>query len=130
MFPQTDEKFQDIFSPKLIKNLQLQMRLTKLKRRLTRIQNDNHTSYAIDIEGYRFLRSTPGEHWTNCINTMFIDAGLPTFYILNMSGQSDNFDDITTITVELISFPVKMYVKKRLLHFLQCQHKEDIIKII
>ena len=61
---------------------------------------------------------------------MFIDAGLPTFYILNMSGQSDNFDDITTITVELISFPVKMYVKKRLLHFLQCQHKEDIIKII
>jgi len=90
---------------------------------LEKIHFDDQT---IVIEGCEHLRSVPGQHWRSKIYSLFHDAGLPRFYILEMST-----DDITDnipqkITIQLITYRVKLFVRSVLLEFFLSQNMQNI----
>jgi len=87
-----------------INTIQNNFYIKRLKRRLLQLEKIHFDDQTIVIEGCEHLRSVPGQHWRSKIYSLFHDAGLPRFYILEMST-----DDITDnipqkITIQLITY--------------------------
>jgi hypothetical protein len=100
-----------------INTIQNNFYIKRLKRRLLQLEKIHFDDQTIVIEGCEHLRSVPGQHWRSKIYSLFHDAGLPRFYILDMST-----DDITDnipqkITIQLITYRVKLFVRSVLLEF-------------
>ena len=123
-----DDVTAELFSKQFLENLREKVLITKLNQKIRKIEETLFDPYVICITGYEYLQSVPGEHWTNRIKNLWKDAGLPSYYILDMYCEVDKKPSNTLIIfVELISSPVKIFVKNRLNHFIQCQNKETII---
>jgi len=109
-----------------IKTIQNNFYIKRLKRRLLQLEKIHFDDQTIVIEGCEHLRSVPGQHWRSKIYSLFHDAGLPRFYILDMST-----DDITDnipqkITIQLITYRVKLFVRSVLLEFFLSQNMQNI----
>ena len=106
--------------------LQHQMQISRLKRRINEIEKIHQNPNIIHIYGYDYLQSIPGEHWTNRIKNLWKDAGLLSYYVLEMYCDET---PSKRISIELVSYPVKLFVTKRLKHFVHCQNKSHLIII-
>jgi|688.fasta_scaffold22795_4 hypothetical protein len=109
-----------------INTIQNNFYIKRLKRRLLQLEKIHFDDQTIVIEGCEHLRSVPGQHWRSKIYSLFHDAGLPRFYILDMST-----DDITDnipqkITIQLITYRVKLFVRSVLLEFFLSQNMQNI----
>jgi hypothetical protein len=109
-----------------INTIQNNFYIKRLKRRLLQLEKIHFDDQTIVIEGCEHLRSVPGQHWRSKIYSLFHDAGLPRFYILEMST-----DDITDnipqkITIQLITYRVKLFVRSVLLEFFLSQNMQNI----
>ena len=109
-----------------INTIQNNFFIKRLKRRLLQLEKIHFDDQTIVIEGCEHLRSVPGQHWRSKIYSLFHDAGLPRFYILDMST-----DDITDnipqkITIQLITYRVKLFVRSVLLEFFLSQNMQNI----
>jgi hypothetical protein len=109
-----------------INTIQNNFYIKRLKRRLLQLEKIHFDDQTIVIEGCKHLRSVPGQHWRSKIYSLFHDAGLPRFYILEMST-----DDITDnipqkITIQLITYRVKLFVRSVLLEFFLSQNMQNI----
>jgi hypothetical protein len=109
-----------------INTIQNNFYIKRLKRRLLQLKKIHFDDQTIVIEGCEHLRSVPGQHWRSKIYSLFHDAGLPRFYILEMST-----DDITDnipqkITIQLITYRVKLFVRSVLLEFFLSQNMQNI----
>ncbi len=109
-----------------INTIQNNFYIKRLKRRLLQLEKIHFVDQTIVIEGCEHLRSVPGQHWRSKIYSLFHDAGLPRFYILEMST-----DDITDtipqkITIQLITYRVKLFVRSVLLEFFLSQNMQNI----
>ena len=109
-----------------INTIQNNFYMKRLKRRLLQLEKIHFDDQTIVIEGCEHLRSVPGQHWRSKIYSLFHDAGLPRFYILDMST-----DDITDnipqkITIQLITYRVKLFVRSVLLEFFLSQNMQNI----
>ncbi len=108
-----------------INTIQNNFYIKRLKRRLLQLEKIHFDDKTIVIEGCEHLRSVPGQHWRSKIYSLFHDAGLPHFYILEMST-----DDITDnipqkITIQLITYRVKLFVRSVLLEFFLSQNMQN-----
>jgi hypothetical protein len=109
-----------------INTIQNNFYIKRLKKRLLQLEKIHFDDQTIVIEGCEHLRSVPGQHWRSKIYSLFHDAGLPRFYILDMST-----DDITDnipqkITIQLITYRVKLFVRSVLLEFFLSQNMQNI----
>ena len=109
-----------------INTIQNNFYIKRLKRRLLQLEKIHFDDQTIVIEGCEHLRSVPGQHWRSKIYSLFHDAGLPRFYILEMST-----DDITDnipqkITIQLITYRFKLFVRSVLLEFFLSQNMQNI----
>ncbi len=109
-----------------INTIQNNFYIKRLKRRLLQLEKIHFDDQTIVIEGCEHLRSVLGQHWRSKIYSLFHDAGLPRFYILDMST-----DDITDnipqkITIQLITYRVKLFVRSVLLEFFLSQNMQNI----
>ena len=109
-----------------INTIQNNFYIKRLKRRLLQLEKIHFDDQTIVIEGCEHLQSVPGQHWRSKIYSLFHDAGLPRFYILDMST-----DDITDnipqkITIQLITYRVKLFVRSVLLEFFLSQNMQNI----
>ena len=110
-----------------INTIQNNFYIKRLKRRLLQLEKIHFDDQTIVIEGCENLRSVPGQHWRSKIYSLFHDAGLPRFYILDMST-----DDITDnipqkITIQLITYRVKLFVRSVLLEFFLSQNMQKCV---
>lgn len=112
------------FTDKFMENLEQKIIMTKLRRKISKIENYLSDPCIITIEGYEYLQSVPGEHWTNRVKNLWKEASLPSFYILDMYCENTS-----KIFVELVSLPIKLFVLARLNHFVRCQQKDRLIFI-
>ena len=102
------------------------MQISILKQRILDIENLILVPNIIHIYGYEHLQHMPGEHWTNCIKNLWKDAGLPSYYVLDLYCD-EPFSK--RICIHLVSYTVKLYVAKRLRHVVQSQNKDHLILI-
>ena len=109
-----------------INTIQNNFYVKRLQRRLLHLEKIYFNKQTIVIEGCEHLRSIPGQHWRSRIYSLFHDAGLPRFYILDM--RTDNITDTipSKITIELITYRVKLFVKSVLLDFFLSQKKHNV----
>lgn len=99
--------------------------LRKLQQRYALLDHLFHHPHSIVIHGCQNLRSIPGQHWKSKIHSLFYDANLPQFWILDVIN-TNNEDLPNVITIQLIDIQVKLFVKATLQHFFNIQHKNNI----
>ena len=109
-----------------IKTIQNNFALKRLKRRLFQLEKIYFNKQTLIIEGCEHLRSVPGQHWRSKIYSLFHDAGLPRFYILDMFTDTITDTIPSKITIQLITYRVKLFVRSVLLDFFLSQKKNTI----
>jgi hypothetical protein len=103
-----------------------QNKLKKIQKRYDRIETIFFYPQFIVINGFQNLRTTPGQHWKNKIHTLFFDANLPQFWILDTLNMEKNSENTASVTVYLISYQVKQFVIHVLNYFLLKQHNNCV----
>jgi len=113
-----------------IASIQNNLTVKRLKKRLFNLEKIYFNAQTIMLEGCEHLRSIPGQHWRSTIYSLFFDAGLPRFYILNMYTHNIIDTVPSTIIIQLISYRVKLYVNSVLLDFFSSQNKNNMEVIV
>ena len=109
-----------------IATIQNNLAVKRLKKRLYNIEQIHFNAQTIVIEGCEHLRGFSGQNWKSRIYSLFYDAGLPRYYILDM--YADNMQDTlpAEITIELITYRIKLFVKSCLVEFLLARNKHNV----
>jgi hypothetical protein len=121
---ETREEEENSITTKMIENIQNKLLIKKIKHRMFNIEQCYFNPQILTIWGYDQIRSTPGQHWKSRIYTLFCDAYLPHYWILDIwKSRVHNTDEIpNTVYVQMITFQAKMFVKKNLEHFFSYQN--------
>jgi hypothetical protein len=121
-----EEDFRQKLFP-LIQALKLQPILYQSQNKILTIENIFFNPQLITIVGYDQLRSIPGQDWKSRILSLFYDANLPQFWVLDLwQDNNDNQDIPHKVIVQLITYHVKLYVASVLTHFFSSQNKANI----
>ena len=109
-----------------IATIQNNLAVKRLKKRLYNIEQIHFNAQTIVIEGCEHLRGFSEQNWKSRIYSLFYDAGLPRYYILDM--YADNMLDTfpAKITIELITYRIKLFVKSCLVEFLLARNKHNV----
>jgi hypothetical protein len=122
-----EEEEEDIIPAKMLQNIQNKLIIQNIKYRMYKVKQCYFNPETLEIVGYNLLRGTPGQHWKSRIYTLFCDAYLPHFWIIDIwkhSANNTNDDEIPSVVyIQLISFRVKMFVQKSLTNFFKDQNK-------
>ena len=118
------EEEEDNIPFKVIQNIQNKLLIKKIQQRIFNIEQCYFNPQILTIEGYRHLRSTPGQHWKSKVYTLFCDTYLPHYWILDIwKSPSHNPDEVpNTVYIQFITFRAKMFVKTTLDHFFSQQN--------
>jgi len=80
----TREEEENSVPIKMIENIQNKLLIKKIKHRMFNIEQCYFNPQILTICGYDQIRSTPGQHWKSRIYTLFCDAYLPHYWILDI----------------------------------------------
>jgi hypothetical protein len=123
----------------VIQNIQNKILIQKLHKRLYTLEEHFYYPQTLTLEGCEQLNSIAGEHWTSRFYTLFREAQIPPFYILdvwkddinidnNIVNDNDNDNDTPThkdnntrfdivphtVYIQLITYRAKMLAKSKL----------------
>ena len=120
-----EEDDEDIIPPETFQHIQNKLLIKRIEQRMFNIEQCYFNPQTLTIQGYNQLRNIPGQHWKSRLYTLFNDAYLPHYWILDIwaspSHKTDN--EIPVILyVQLITFQAKMFVKSVLTEFFAYQN--------
>jgi hypothetical protein len=115
---------ENIIPVEMVENIQNKLLLNSIQHCLFNIEQCYFNPQVLTIEGYKQLRCTPGQHWKSRMYTLFCDAYLPHYWILDIwKSRLDNTDEVpNTVFVQFITFQAKMFVKNTLTDFFSTQN--------
>jgi len=108
----------------MIQNIQNSILIKNIERRLFNIEQCYFNPPTLTLQGYEQLRNTPGQHWKARIYTLFCDAYLPHYWILDIwkNPLDDPEECPNTVYIQCITFRAKMFIKNTLTHFFSFQN--------
>jgi hypothetical protein len=110
-----------------ISDIKKKFELKRLQRRVHNLEKIYFDNQYIEIIGCEHLRNVPGQHWKSRIYSLFHDAGLPSFFILDMFTYNLTDTVPSRVTVQLITYRVKLFVKSILIEYNITHKKENIL---
>ena len=115
---------ENIIPVEMVENIQNKLLINSIQHRLFNIEQCYFNPQVLTIEGYKQLRCTPGQHWKSRMYTLFCDAYLPHYWILDIwKSRLDNTDEVpNTVFVQFITLQAKMFVKNTLTDFFSTQN--------
>ncbi len=112
---------EEFIGPDIAQNIQNKLILNKIEKQIFKIKQCYFNPQTLTIQGYNLLNHTPENHWKSRLYTLFSDACLPHYYIIDCWKDPSNnmMNDIpNVIHIQLITYLAKMFVKETLIHFL------------
>lgn len=106
--------------------IQNKLLVQRLRKRIVQLEKVIFQPQTITIEGCQHLRGVPGQNWKSRILSLFNDTMIPRFYIVKMFTDDVTNDFPSRVTIELITYRVKLYVKCYLIDFLMHQRKNNV----
>ncbi len=106
--------------------IQNKLLVQRLRKRIVQLEKVIFQPQTITIEGCQHLRGVPGQNWKSRILTLFNDTMIPRFYIVKMFTDDVTNDFPSRVTIELITYRVKLYVKCYLIDFFMHQRKNNV----
>ena len=106
-------------------HIQNKLLITRIERRMFKIEQCYFNPQTLTIIGYNQLRNIPGQHWKSKIYTLFNDAYLPHYWVLDIwaSPSHKPQNEIPVVVyIQLITFQAKMFVKSTLTEFFSYQN--------
>jgi hypothetical protein len=125
-YPSRQQVFASVPS---ITNIQNNLLIKRLKKRIITVEKQLFENPTITIEGCENLRGIPGQDWRSRILALFTDAHLSHSYIVDMQ-TTDIINEIpTSVTITVVTHHVKNYAYSSLILFLTNHHKNvNVIK--
>jgi len=105
--------------------IQNKLILQSIEQRLFNIERCYFNPQILVIEGYNQLRSTPFNFWKSRLYTLFCDTYLSHYWILDIwqnSSHDDPYKVPNTVFIKLVTYTVKIFVKKTLTQFFSSQN--------
>ena len=112
---------EEFIGPDIAQNIQNKLILNKIEKKIFKIKQCYFNPQTLTIQGYNLLNHIAQNHWKSGLYTLFSDACLPHYYIIDCwKDPSDNMiNDIpNVIHIQLITYLAKMFVKESLIRFL------------
>ncbi len=118
---QEQQEQQEFIEADIIQNIQNKLIINKIEQKLFKLKQCYFNPQTLTIQGYNLLNHTPQDHWKSRLYTLFSDACLPHYYIIDCwknpsENMTDDFPNV--IHIQLITYLAKMFVKETLIHFL------------
>jgi hypothetical protein len=122
---ETHQEEENEIPVEVFQNIQNKLLIQTIEQRMATIKQYYFNPQTLEIDNYNLLRSAPGQHWKSKIYTLFCDAYLPHYWIVDIyknNSRTTNEEIPTVVYIQLMSFPVKMFVKKSLTNFFKDQN--------
>ena len=106
-------------------HIQNKLLITRIERRMFKIEQCYFNPQTLSIAGYHQLRSIPGQHWKCRLYTLFNDVNLPHYWVIDLwrsPSHQPNAKIPVIVYVQLITFQVKMFVNSILTEFFSNQN--------
>jgi len=127
-FLRTVQEAENDIPSEMFQNIENKIIIQNIQHRANIIKQYCFNPQTLEIVNYNLLRGTPDEHWKNKIYTLFCDANLPNYWIVDIwKKPSDNINkEIPPVVyIQIISFCTKMFVKNTLTYFFK-NHQMNI----